>query len=330
MAKIGRRFGRTTNNYRLEDIWADPEEIGGTIQKMERNYPSLRKKIFIITEGPYDYEFYSRFFNPNLCEIRFANSRKNVITLITAILADMPEKAQDYIIGIVDRDFSFFEEKSNSGLKNLFMTDTHDIETMIISDEIIKKVLDYYAKISAGGAFQRNNLAVLREGSMLNRLIECARLIGLSLYVNEKYDLKMTFKHINCKKKNVFLDFTDPSSLKIDEEKLMELICKRNQTRFETFREKLSAELLENKNYFEYPMQICRGHDLMCVLLTDININYPLKTGEKVRSRDLERVFRDFYNEDEFFRTELFKEIECWAKDQNQKIKQPVFIRNIN
>ena len=90
MVREKRRFGKTSGNYKLEDIWADAEEIGGTISKMERNYPPLRKKIFVITEGPYDYEFYSRFFLSEKCEIRIANSKNNVINVVKNINENPP------------------------------------------------------------------------------------------------------------------------------------------------------------------------------------------------------------------------------------------------
>lgn len=322
MNKTGRRFGRTRDNFRLEDIWADPEEIGGTILKMERNYPSMQKKVFIITEGPYDYEFYSRFFNSEKCEIRFANSKKNVISIIGSLLDKIPGGAPGSVLGIVDRDFSLFDEQEDCNHENIFMTDTHDIETMIISDETINRVLEYYKKNSAGGGFQRKTLMALREGSMLSRLIECSRLIGLSLYINEKYGFNMTFKHLNCKKKNIFTEFIDPSHLVIDEERLMELIEKRNSGKFEAFREALSKELLAGPPYFDHPLHVCRGHDLMCVILTDINTNYPQYSGRKVRSRDLERLFRKIYKRDDFYKTELFRRIKMWADGQGRNAEE--------
>jgi len=318
MNKTGRRFGRAGANLRLEEIWADPEEIGGTIRKMERNYPSLQKKVFIITEGPYDYEFYSRFFNSEKCEIRFANSRKNVISVIKSLLKKIPGEAPGSVIGIVDRDFSFFTGPEGENYENVFMTDSHDIETMIISDEMIEKVLEYYERKSSAGRFRRNTLMAIRQGSMLSRLIECSRLVGLSLFVNEKYGLNMTFKHLNCKKKNIFIDFTDPSALVMDEERLMEVIEKRNKTKFADFREALSKELSGGPDLFDYPMQICRGHDLMCVLLADININYPQDSGSKVRSRDLERLFRRLYGREEFYKTDLYRELKGWAEEQGK------------
>lgn len=335
MVRDKRRFGKTANNYKLEDIWADSEEISGTIQKMETNYPTLKKKIFVITEGPYDYEFYSRFFSGDICEIRFANSKKNVISILNKINENMPNKASDSIIGIVDRDFSFFtnncEQKMESKndpsffIENLFMTDTHDIETMIISEDLIKKILDYYKTRTAGGSFQRSMLSAVRQKDILTQLVESCRLLGLSLYVNEKYGLNMTFKHINCKKKNAFLEFTDTSDIRFDEEKFLSLIYKRNTDKFDKFKTALSAELSGDTDYFSHPMQICRGHDLMCVLLADINANYPQISGEKVRSRDLERLFRNFYDRNEFFRTELFKKIKKWADDNKEDIREPLF-----
>ena len=336
MVKGKKRFGKTSGNYRLEDIWADAEEIGGAIQKMEKNYPQLKDRIFVITEGPYDYEFFSRFFLKEICEIRIANSKNNVIKIIKNVNENSKEKASDLIIGIVDRDFSFFtkscpmeySENSDSDcvIENLFMTDTHDIETMIISEELIKKVLDYYRKRSAGGDFQRSMLSSIRENDTLTQLIRCCRLLGLCLFVNEKYGLNMTFKHINCKKKNVFTEFTDTFEITFDEDKFLALIKKRNTEIYEEFKNLLSAELSGDTDYFSHPMHICRGHDLMCVLLAEINANYPSADGQKVRSRDLERIFRNFYDEKNFYNTDIFIKISEWAENKKPVLKDRIFI----
>ena len=161
MSKAGMRFRNTKGRFRLEEIWANADEIGGAIRKMERNYPSLKEKLFVITEGPYDYEFYSRFFN-----------------------REVPDEKRNSFIGIVDRDFSFFHENSGNDPGNIFMTDSHDIETMIISEKVIERVLNRYERGSAGGNFQRKTNEGIRDGNILRRLIECSRLIGLSLYIN--------------------------------------------------------------------------------------------------------------------------------------------------
>ncbi|UUX93249.1 DUF4435 domain-containing protein [Methanoplanus endosymbiosus] len=320
MIKGRRRPGRYGDSYRLEDIWADPEEIGGTIMKMEKNYPGLKSRVFILTEGPGDYEFYSRFFNGEISEIRFANSKDNVIKILDDLSATLKEGTGSSVIGIVDRDFSFFIPDGTEGRENLFMTDTHDIETMIISDELIGKVLEYYKKRSAGGEFQRSMIDSLRKESILSSLVRCSVLIGLSLYVNQKYSLNMTFKHINCKKKNLFMEFTDPVTLICDEDKLLALISGRNVEKSEVFREALSEEKDKNPDYFNHPMQLCRGHDLMCALLADINVNYPQMDGKKVLLRDLERLFRNLYDRNDFFSTELFRSLEQWAKNNLPEI----------
>lgn len=43
MSKAGMRFRNTKGRFRLEEIWANADEIGGAIRKMERNYPSLKE-----------------------------------------------------------------------------------------------------------------------------------------------------------------------------------------------------------------------------------------------------------------------------------------------
>ncbi|WOF17223.1 DUF4435 domain-containing protein [Methanoplanus sp. FWC-SCC4] len=329
MAKGRPRFGKCGKSYNLEEIWADPEEIGGAIRKIEKNYPALNKKLFIITEGPYDYEFYSRFFNPRLCEIRIANSKKNVISIIGEMCKSPGGKASESVIGIIDRDFSALVDEDIPDFENLFMTDTHDIETMILSEDLVESVVRHYERFSAGGAFQRKYLSGIRNRSLFESLINCSLPLGLSLLINEKYGLNMSFKHISCKKRNRFLDFIDPQTLSCDEEAVYSYVIEKNPEKSELFRDALLKEKM-NSGYSDVPMQICRGHDLMCVLLLELNTHYPGMNNERIRSRDLERAFRNMYDADRFFRTNLCSSIKKWAGDKHPEIFPALFTLNRN
>ncbi|WP_062399063.1 hypothetical protein [Methanogenium cariaci] len=86
-----RRFA----GYRLEDIWADPDEIQGMIETMEMTYPGMGGKVFVITEGPYDLEVYDRCFNTDTCILRIANSKENVCDIVEGIRAGSARATAD-------------------------------------------------------------------------------------------------------------------------------------------------------------------------------------------------------------------------------------------
>ena len=135
-----RRFA----GYRLEEIWADPDEIRGTVEKMEMNYPGNGGKVFVIVEGPYDLEVYDRCFNRDSTILRIANSKENVRDVVADILAQSGEGDASHIIGIIDSDFSLFTGSGIKG-KNLFITDTHDLETMLIASPALDRVIEHVA-----------------------------------------------------------------------------------------------------------------------------------------------------------------------------------------
>ena len=314
--------GNTKKNraeYNLREIWADPSEIAGTIQTMEMNYPVLSNRLFIITEGPFDYEFYSKVFSGQDVVIRIANSKANVIAIIREILEDNDEFTKRSLIGIVDRDFGFFREKESDetyAAQNIFFTDTHDIETMMCSaGGLLEQVVDYYERRARFQSFAQKMQGDLRRENLREILIQAVRDLGAMVYVNNRLGAHINFKHINCKKnRNTFRYFIDSETLACDLKALQEMIVTKNSQDGPAFCKEFRDILKDHPEFFEHPWQICRGHDIMCVLLADLNERFPQQNGERIRGRDLEKTFREFYNPEEFYQTRLYLTLKSWEQ----------------
>jgi hypothetical protein len=81
--------------------------------------------------------------------------------------------------------------------------------------------------------------------------------------------------------------------------------------------------------YFEYPWHICRGHDLICILVRDLNLRYSLRSGEQIVGRDLERLLRRHFHAIYFADTDLCREIHCWEENLFGKGASRVFSSQI-
>ena len=312
--------------YRLEEIWADPDEIRGMIETMEMTYPGMVGKVFVITEGPYDLEVYDRCFNSDTCILRIANSKENVCEIVEGICArDASSQADKHkesakpeecrIFGIIDRDYSLFDN-SCKDQKNIFRTDTHDLETMLIASGALENVIEYVAMNALPQTFTQKAYSSLREGDLRAALTRAGRYLGMAVFVNNQGGFNISFKHINCKKRDVFSRFINAEALECDIKALKEVIQERNAGRGEEFMEAFEQTLRESGGYyFEYPWHICRGHDLICILVRDLNLRYSLRSGEQIVGRDLERLLRRHFHAVYFADTDLCREIHCWEEN---------------
>ena len=305
-----RRFA----GYRLEDIWADPDEIRGTVETMEMTYPGNGGKVFVIVEGPYDLEVYDRCFSRDACILRIANSKENVRDVVAGILEEGGE-GHGRIIGIIDSDFSLF---TGTGIKgdNLFITDTHDLETMLIASPALDRVIDHVSSHSLQQSFAQKVQGDLRGNDLRRSLTMAARYLGFAILINNRKGFNITFKHINCKKKDNFARFIDAETLECNLESLVALILEKNNDRGEEFIRVLREEISDSAGYFfEYPWHICRGHDLICILLRDISYRYPQRSGGDIRGRDLEQLLRSYYRAEYFARTDLCDRLHAWEEE---------------
>ncbi len=317
-----RRFG----GYRLEEIWADPGEIRGMIETMEMTYPGMGGKIFVITEGPYDLDVYDRCFNRETCFLRIANSKENVCDIVTAICGgggpstgDRPDRgstgSEKRIIGIIDSDYSLFDSSSKDEV-NIFRTDTHDLETMLIASGALESVIEYFEKNALSQTFAQKAYGSLRQGDLRAALTRAARYLGLAIFVNNQTGLNITFKHINCKKRDLFSRFINAEALECDLEAMKRVILEKNAERGQEFIEAFEQMIRESGGYyFEYPWHICRGHDLICVLLRDLTLRYSMRDGEEIGGRDLERLLRRNYHAVYFVDTDLCRQIREWEEE---------------
>jgi hypothetical protein len=162
---------------------------------------SAHKGAFLIVEGSSDARFYRQQIDADHCQIVVAQNRDMALKVLGILQKD---PAPD-VIAIVDKDF---DELNGTlpDLPNLFFTDTHDLETLLIQSPALEKLLGEFASEDKLARFGQN----LREVLLIS-----GSAIGYLLWVSLQDAMHLKFEGID------FPRFVDEVTLKIDEAKVI-------------------------------------------------------------------------------------------------------------
>ena len=95
--------------------------------------PKLHDKIMVIVEGKTD-KIYKYLLDDNKVYIKKNNSCDGLVSLITILNNEL----KDLIIVLKDADFDNLNNITYEEYENIFLTDTHDVETMMLSSENVE------------------------------------------------------------------------------------------------------------------------------------------------------------------------------------------------
>ena len=250
--------------------------------------------IFILVEGSTDKLFYGNLFNEKQCQIIVTiagNSRKKRAIEILTIL----EKSSFLgILAIVDADFDHLDAIVYPS-QNLFLTDTHDSETMMLRSTALERVLAEYGS--------ENKITELSQ-EVRTMLLTAGIPIGYLRWISRKDGLNLTFEGIK------FGKFLDEKSLILDEIKLIQTVQYKSQNW------SLGSDRLTKRTSLDCddPWQICCGHDLVKILAIGLQRVFGTVKREP---EDLEIALRLAHRPQDFLETQLYQKLKEWEIQEN-------------
>ena len=138
-----------------------PHSIANNIRMTRSQY----KGTFLVLEGDTDARLFKRFVKKDLCKIIPAHGKCKALM----VLETLNKESFSGLLVVVDADF-WGAEGFESETKNLLVTDTHDMETLILkSSDCLERLLDEYGK---------QKILDASKGSVLDVLFDCARPVG--------------------------------------------------------------------------------------------------------------------------------------------------------
>jgi hypothetical protein len=253
--------------------------------------------LYVIVEGHTDQRLYNQYLDRRTVVTMLAHGKDEVLGALAILAAEgIPGVA-----GIIDADFARVGPRP-AWPHNVLLTDTHDLETMIIKSPALDKLLEQCAS-----PLKIAELADRVGVGPREILLRAGTTIGWLRYINEREGLNLKFDGID------FGKFTDRDTLRVDPEALVRTV--RNHGRsWDVPEPYLIAAVAEVADSTADPWQVCCGHDLVEVL--SVGLASALATrdaGERAPSR-LEESLRLAYERQWFVQTSLWASLRKWLQ----------------
>lgn len=248
----------------------------------------------LFVEGKKDWCVYCKFYSEEKVVVK--GTKGDVVNIVD----ELQNNAK--VVGIIDADFDRIYKTTYS--ENIFMTDYHDLEIMILLSDVLENMIIPY-KCS------EKNLQKLRD-----------KLAEIGLHVAR---LRYHFGKELKPKLGIALPvipwgtIVNRADCSVDLDKLCEILATKIKSELECSNNpQESSERVtkkEIKDLSELPFEvdekvwkwdICRGHDLTQVLALWCEV--------KLKQNDIERVMYASYRIEDFKKTDLYRSIQEWAE----------------
>jgi len=260
--------------------------------RLDISHPNNKGITFVFLEGESDIRLFRKIFNP-------ANSKVETIPGGKSKLEECIGKfINDYplIIGIRDADFIHLENQTYSK-SNIFLTDLHDMEMMLISEDELFSAL----------MFEYTSLTKDKHSEVRNNILISIHQIGLLKWLNDIEDLKYKFDV-------GFQDLISFANLEIDfNQYFLRMLSKSPKAKI-TDISIVSQKIQKLKETTPDPFQLCNGHDFMKALSQYIRETSQAKT---IDNEIISSSFRMTFTHTHFTKTKLFNDTKSWADSNN-------------
>jgi len=257
--------------------------IVNTARMMRTQYTGT----ILMVEGSTDERVYGNFVSNTKCRLIIATGKDKAVRALELL----ENGGLDGILTIIDADFWRLDgiEPDSS---NLLMTDSHDLETMILYSDALDKVLSEFG--SAG------KIAKLGR-PIRDILLECGLPIGYLRWLSSptKDNLSLKFKELSFDK------FVDEKTLCVDVDNLIRELKTNSK----------DSTLDENETKLKIMVLAGEGHDLVQILSVGlINLFGNPRSVGTVTHDPVDGMLRLAYNHSHFCLTRLHNSIKDWEK----------------
>lgn len=245
--------------------------------------------------GTADLRTYKRFIDTDACQIIVAHGKGNA----TGALKILEGSGFKGVFAIVDSDFWRLEGR-NPESPNLFVTDTHDLETMMFKASAASKLLTEFGSRDKIDDFVSQN-----DKDVYEALLDGAMPVGYFRWVSQLQNLGLTFQNLP------FGSFIDSRTLSTDVTSLVRVV-KNKSRRPDLLDDDLRSAIEEKAECAYDPWDVCCGHDLVRIMAVGLRSRLGSNNHAVVESEVLEKILRIAYEPSHFFDTQLYQDLKTW------------------
>lgn len=262
--------------------------------RLDVSHPNNLGKSFILVEGDHDIRLFRKLFNLQSCKVESIPGGK----LKLEECVDELNRIYILVIGIRDADFIHLDKTNSYAKLNMFLTDYHDIEICMLSDdEVFSSIM-----------FEYTDFSVDLHKSKKLEIFKSIEEISLLKFLNDKEDLRIEFSagfvdllFVNSDQENILKEYYRRSLRKSPNARIKD---------FDTIDSKIKA--LKEQGY-DF-LQLTNGHDLIKALAEYLRKK---GTGAGISADSISSSVRIKYTDIQFSMTELYKTTKQWADSNN-------------
>lgn len=257
--------------------------------------PKYYKKLFVILEGVTDISF----FNTNAAneKIHYDTPNSGKPEVIQAVQS-LRNYGISTVYGICDADFDHI---SGVNYDNVYFTDFHDLEMMLIEGGVVDRFIDGHTRHE----YLRNKNRELFKNEIKENIISTCYSIGILKWLNYKLSLNLNFKGMR------YADFLNIEEIKVNfnlELFIHHIMNRSRNCPIEYDAIKIKEEYNTLKECEEDYRNICNGHDFMHILALVFRNEF--STDRNMSIDKVEPLMRMGYSSDKFRQTRLYSSIE--------------------
>jgi len=248
---------------------------------------------FLIAEGDTDARVWENLMDSTKCSVVIAHNKNNAI----AVLHILEKDNFAGVLAVVDADFDILEETVLLS-QNLLLTDTHDLETMLLKSPALEKVLREHGSTEKIERFAQD----IRQ-----TLLESAKIIGYLRWASLKFNYCLKFEGL------AFNDFVEKKTLALNESKLIQTVKNKSQ-KLGLDEQQIRANMDSLKTDTQDMWYVCCGHDMISILSIGLCKALGSFSSQKADPNVLESYLRVAYESAHFRETKLYRSIQTWEQ----------------
>lgn len=252
--------------------------------------PGISTKVLVIVEGDDDKKLYSKLFDRNNTEFKPTYGCENYEFVLEQLKSD----SNKFII-LKDADFDHLNKKTYT-YPNLFLTDTHDLETMMVNETVMRNICIEYLEEEIPDFTQ----SICLHLKSLSYIKWYNNRHGLSI----KFDALKISSVYNCEE----ISISD----------WLKAIYNHPANSGVSIINEIDVILYKQNNPTDNYLLLINGHDLCDCISKWLKKHNPSCTN--VNKNKISQHLRMNYNMNDFRQTKMYKDIHSWGQQYSYKL----------